>query len=63
MLAKDIKNGSVVNYQDAPVMIESVSVQTPSARGAATLAYVGLSPVASTSCPPCSRLDGSSRRS
>jgi elongation factor P len=37
MLAKDIKPGAVVNYEGAPVMIESVSVQTPSARGAATL--------------------------
>ena len=37
MQAKEIKPGAVVNYQGAPVMIESVSVQTPSARGAATL--------------------------
>jgi len=37
MLAKEIKTGAVVNYQGAPVLIESVSVQTPSARGAATL--------------------------
>jgi elongation factor P len=37
MLAKDIKNGTVVNYQDAPCIIESVSVQSPSARGAATI--------------------------
>jgi len=37
MLAKDIKNGSVVNYDGSPVIIESMSVQTPSARGAATL--------------------------
>ena len=37
MLAKDIKNGSVVNYQGSPVIIESISVQSPSARGAATL--------------------------
>ncbi|MDP7206332.1 MAG: elongation factor P, partial [Pirellulaceae bacterium] len=37
MLAKDIKNGSVVNYEGSPVIIESMSVQTPSARGAATL--------------------------
>jgi len=37
MLAKEIKPGTVVNYQDAPVLIQSVSVQTPSARGAATL--------------------------
>ncbi len=37
MLAKEIKNGSVVNYEGAPVIIESITVQTPSARGAATL--------------------------
>jgi elongation factor P len=37
MLAKDIKNGAVVNYSDAPCMIESISVQSPSARGAATI--------------------------
>ena len=37
MQAKEIKNGSVVNYNGSPVLIESVNVQTPSARGAATL--------------------------
>jgi elongation factor P len=37
MLAKDIKNGTVVNYNDAPCIIEAISVQSPSARGAATL--------------------------
>ena len=37
MQAKEIKPGSVVNYQGAPVIVESVSVQSPSARGAATL--------------------------
>jgi elongation factor P len=37
MLAKEIKNGSVVNYNGAPVLINSISVQSPSARGAATL--------------------------
>ena len=37
MLAKEIKNGTVVNYNDAPVLIQSISVQSPSARGAATL--------------------------
>ena len=37
MLAKEIKTGAVVNYNDAPHLIESISVQTPSARGAATL--------------------------
>ena len=37
MLAKEIKNGTVVNFQGAPVLIISTTVQTPSARGAATL--------------------------
>ena len=37
MQAKEIKPGAVVNYEGAPVLIESVTVQTPSARGAATL--------------------------
>jgi len=37
MLAKEIKTGAVVTYNDQPHMIESISVQTPSARGAATL--------------------------
>ena len=37
MLAKEIKTGVVVNYGDAPVLINSISVQSPSARGAATL--------------------------
>jgi elongation factor P len=37
MLAKDIKNGMVVVYNDAPSIIETTSVQSPSARGAATL--------------------------
>jgi elongation factor P len=37
MLAKEIKPGAVVEYNGGPVMIESVSVQSPSARGAATL--------------------------
>jgi elongation factor P len=37
MLAKEIKPGAVVNYNDAPHMIESVTVQSPSARGSATL--------------------------
>jgi len=36
MIAKDIKRGTIVNFNDAPCMIESVSVQSPSARGAAT---------------------------
>jgi elongation factor P len=37
MQAKEIKPGAVVNYLDAPILIESVNVQSPSARGAATL--------------------------
>lgn len=37
MLAKEIKPGTVVNYNDAPHMMESVTVQSPSARGSATL--------------------------
>src|SRR5690242_15341601 len=37
MLAKEIKNGTVVVYNEAPCMIETTSVQSPSARGAATL--------------------------
>ncbi|MCL2623272.1 MAG: elongation factor P [Planctomycetaceae bacterium] len=37
MIAKDIKRGDVVVYNDSPCIIETVSVQTPSARGAATL--------------------------
>ncbi|MBI2823114.1 MAG: elongation factor P [Planctomycetia bacterium] len=37
MIAKDIKPGAIVNYQDAPCVIESIAVQSPSARGAATL--------------------------
>ena len=37
MLAKDIKPGSVVNYNNAPHVMESVNVQSPSARGGATL--------------------------
>lgn len=37
MIAKEIKPGAIVNYEGSPVMIESLMVQTPSARGAATL--------------------------
>lgn len=37
MLAKDIKPGSVVNHNGAPHIMVSVSVQSPSARGGATL--------------------------
>ena len=37
MQAKDIKTGTVVVYDGNPVVIEGISVQSPSARGAATL--------------------------
>jgi elongation factor P len=36
MLAKDIKRGTIVNFQGAPCAIEVINVQSPSARGAAT---------------------------
>ena len=36
MLAKDIKRNSIVNFNGAPCAIESISVQSPSARGAST---------------------------
>lgn len=36
MLAKDIKTGNVVVYNDNPCLIETINVQSPSARGAAT---------------------------
>jgi elongation factor P len=37
MLAKDLKPGAIVKHNDAPLAIESVTVQSPSARGGATL--------------------------
>ncbi len=37
MLAKDIKPGTLVEYNDSPCLIKGVHVQSPSARGAATL--------------------------
>ncbi|MEM6329562.1 MAG: translation elongation factor EF-P [Planctomycetota bacterium] len=37
MLAKEIKPGSIVVQNAAPCLIESVTVQSPSARGGATL--------------------------
>lgn len=37
MLAKEIKPGTVVNYNSAPHIIEGMTVQSPSARGGATL--------------------------
>jgi elongation factor P len=36
-LAKDLKNGAVVELDGAPCMIEQITVQSPSARGASTL--------------------------
>jgi elongation factor P len=36
MLAKDIKPGMIVVFEEAPCLIESVTVQSPSARGAST---------------------------
>ncbi|MEI8375351.1 MAG: elongation factor P [Planctomycetota bacterium] len=36
MQAKEIKSGAIVNYNNAPCLIESVIVQSPTARGAAT---------------------------
>jgi elongation factor P len=37
MLAKEVKTGAVVVDNDVPVIIESITVQSPSARGASTL--------------------------
>jgi elongation factor P len=37
MLAKEMKPGTVINYEDQPLLLEGVHVQSPSARGAATL--------------------------
>jgi len=37
MLAKEIKRGMILNHQESPCVIEGISVQSPSARGAATL--------------------------
>lgn len=37
MLAKEMKTGVVVVDNDVPIIIEAVTVQSPSARGAATL--------------------------
>lgn len=37
MLAKEIKTGMVVNHGGAPVLILTINVQSPSARGASTL--------------------------
>ncbi|MDR1483201.1 MAG: elongation factor P [Planctomycetaceae bacterium] len=37
MIAKEIKRGEVVVYNESPCIIEGINVQSPSARGAATL--------------------------
>jgi len=37
MLAKDLKPGGIVLHNDAPHAVESVNVQSPSARGGATI--------------------------
>ena len=37
MLAKDLKPGGIVLHHDAPHIVESVNVQSPSARGGSTL--------------------------
>lgn len=37
MLAKDLKPGGIVLHNDAPHVVESISVQSPSARGGATI--------------------------
>ena len=37
MLGKDIKTGVMVVYNDAPCVIETIQVQSPSARGGTTL--------------------------
>jgi len=37
MLAKEVKPGIVVNHEGNPILIGSMTVQSPSARGAATL--------------------------
>jgi len=37
MQAKEIKTGAILNYNESPVIIETINVQSPSARGAATL--------------------------
>jgi elongation factor P len=37
MLAKEVKTGTVVVHEGNPVMIQGISVSSPSARGAATL--------------------------
>ena len=36
MIAKEIKRGNVVVYEGAPCIIETITVQSPSARGAST---------------------------
>src|SRR5205809_363436 len=36
MISKDIKTGMILNFNGAPCLIETINVQSPSARGAAT---------------------------
>ena len=44
MQAKEIKSGHVVNYHEAPCLIEAVTVQSPTARGAATFYKIRAEP-------------------
>lgn len=37
MQVKEIKNGAIVEFEGAPVIIESIKVQSPSARGGSTV--------------------------
>ena len=37
MLAKDLKPGGIVKHDDAPIIVETIMVQSPSARGGTTL--------------------------
>ena len=57
MLAKEIKPGTIVKFNEAPHMIEGLSVQSPSARGGATL-YKFRAGIWSPSRRPTSRSKG-----
>ncbi len=37
MQAKEIKNGTIVEFEGAPVIIETIKVQSPTARGGSTI--------------------------
>jgi elongation factor P len=37
MQAKELKNGTIVEHEGAPVVIESIKVQSPTARGGSTI--------------------------